>query len=122
MNHETQRLLVAASRGARVQGARRTLSGGSGNMRFHTEWVGVGAAGLWGGLQRIHPEDVHLQYGPVSTELRRAAETGKFRFTVESYMARDFYSGAFADCMAKDSEHFIWLCAFAAELAADAGM
>jgi hypothetical protein len=57
------RLLFAAARGARIE----------------AEWKGI-----WSGVAgihlvpkfnyRIHPADAHLQYGPISTELRKAAE------------------------------------------------
>ena len=36
---------------------------------------------------RVHPDDEHLQYGPVSTALREAAETGEFPYTVTGLMA-----------------------------------
>jgi hypothetical protein len=62
------RLLHAAARGARI--GWQTLSG---------QWCA--AFNLLdvqseGGqvAYRIHPEDAHLQYGPVSTEVRKAAE------------------------------------------------
>ena len=58
------RLLFAAARGARIE----------------AEWKGI-----WSGVAgihlvpkfnyRIHPDDEHLQYGPVSTALREMAET-----------------------------------------------
>ena len=57
------RLLFAAARGARVQ-----------------TWAGVlgwrSTIGPWSydDGDRIHPDDEHLQYGPISTELRKAAE------------------------------------------------
>ena len=57
------RLLFAAARGARIQ----------------SEWQGI-----WSGVAgihlvpkfnyRIHPDDEHLQYGPISTALRKMAE------------------------------------------------
>jgi hypothetical protein len=56
------RLLSAAARGARVQRESELLSGG-----FHWENTGV----QWGldDELRIHPDDEHLQYGPISTAL-----------------------------------------------------
>lgn len=60
------RLLHAAARGARIQ----------------SEWQG-----MWSGVAgihlvpkfnyRIHPDDSHLQYGPVSTALREMAEDAR---------------------------------------------
>jgi hypothetical protein len=64
------RLLFAAARGARIQG------------EFHNwttnrnEWRTVGAIELLidhDSVYRIHPDDAHLQYGPISTAMR---ETG----------------------------------------------
>jgi hypothetical protein len=53
------RLLHACARGARVKG----LDG-----KYYTTESAVG-------LDNIHPEDAHLQYGPVSTLLREMALT-----------------------------------------------
>ena len=58
------RLLFAAARGARVQW-------------WHASWEGP-ADSLSGMLEtpdayRIHPDDEHLQYGPISTVLREDA-------------------------------------------------
>lgn len=61
------RLLHAAARGARIQ----TL--------FKTEWVRaayIPTADYTGDDPRIHPEDEHLQYGPISTALRQMGLTG----------------------------------------------
>ena len=62
------RLLHAAARGARVQRQHEHL--------FHKQvwWEDVRIQ--WGldDELRIHPDDAHLQYGPISTELRKAAE------------------------------------------------
>ena len=59
------RLLHAAARGARVQ----TWAGVLG-------WRSTSLFGPWScdDGDRIHPDDAHLQYGPISTELRKAAE------------------------------------------------
>ena len=52
------RLLFAAARGARIQRERK----------FHWENVGI----RWGldDALRIHPDDAHLAYGPISTAAR----------------------------------------------------
>ena len=119
MNHETQRLLVAASRGARVQSAK-----GYGSLWKASEFVRVSGQG-WV-LYRIHPEDVHLQYGSVSTELRNRADEQKDNERVASYawMADvwiRYCTGFGSSSPVKRPDH-LWLCAFAAELAADEGM
>ena len=61
------RLLFAAARGARVQS--RWVDG--------TQWQTTSQFMFVDGMRRyrIHPDDAHLQYGPISTELRKAAET-----------------------------------------------
>lgn len=65
------RLLFAAARGARVQfyDAPRNLP----DQRWRViHMIQQGATNGWD--YRIHPDDAHLQYGPISTELRKAAE------------------------------------------------
>ena len=112
MNHETQRLLVAASRGARIiSGDCFTLM-----VALHVHRPGG---------QRIHPEDVHLQYGPVSTELRqRADESPDSSLTPYAWMADTWvhYCAGTGGISFGKGGNYLWLCAFAAELAADAGM
>ena len=62
------RLLFAAARGARVQ----TWAGVLG-------WRSTNLFGPWScdDGDRIHPDDAHLQYGPVSTALREMAEDAR---------------------------------------------
>ena len=62
------RLLHAAARGARVQ----TWAGVLG-------WRSTNLFGPWSydDGDRIHPDDEHLQYGPISTPLREMALTGE---------------------------------------------
>ena len=61
------RLLHAAARGARIQS--RWVDG--------TQWQTTGQFMFVDGMRRyrIHPDDAHLQYGPISTALREMAET-----------------------------------------------
>lgn len=110
MNHETQRLLVAASRGARVQTA------------YTDRWMNTSVLYTCSsGLQRIHPDDTHLQYGPISTELRRMAEHGLENFDGITYLAENWLHV----CFGREKRNVVdirWLYAFAAELAADEGM
>ena len=58
------RLLHAAARGARIQAL------------YQRHWIPANYFHLVGDYTyRIHPDDAHLQYGPVSTALRKKAET-----------------------------------------------
>ncbi len=58
------RLLHAAARGARIE------------VLYRRCWIPAIAVRLVDNLldYRIHPDDVHLQYGPISTALREMAE------------------------------------------------
>ncbi len=76
------RLLFAAARGARI--GWQTLSG---------QWCA--AFNLLdvqseGGkvAYRIHPNDEHLQYGPISTALREMAEDPKYNSSLENFLAQ----------------------------------
>lgn len=63
------RLLFAAARKARIQEKRQ----------FGSEWVNTVCVVLPDyevTPHRIHPDDAHLQYGPISTALREVALTG----------------------------------------------
>lgn len=115
MNHETQRLLFAAGRGARFQ---TTYGGG-----FWRDTACMFTSSPE--LHRIYHEDVHLQYGPVSAELRRRADAEHHTSALTPYawMADTwvrYCAGAGAITFGK-SGNYLWLCAFAAELAADEG-
>jgi hypothetical protein len=60
------RLLHAAARGARIED------------NVLGRWTGSESVYLEKDITysyRIHPDDEHLQYGPISTEVRKAAET-----------------------------------------------
>ena len=61
-----RRQMFAAARGARIQ------------ADYQGVWSGVSGIHLGKTPHdyRIHPDDVHLQYGPVSTLLREMALTG----------------------------------------------
>ena len=60
------RLLFAAARGARIK------------VLYQRVWIPLTHISLTLNpyTYRIHPEDVHLQYGPISTLLREMALTG----------------------------------------------
>ena len=63
------RLLHAAARGARIQS--RWVDG--------TQWQTTGQFVFVDGMRyyRIHPDDAHLAYGPISTALREVAEDAR---------------------------------------------
>ena len=63
------RLLFAAARGARIQinGFTATVP----SWYDSHKWSSMHESVL-----RIHPDDEHLQYGPISTALRKRAEDG----------------------------------------------
>jgi hypothetical protein len=74
------RLLFAAARGAKIQ----------------TKWVDSGDSWQTTGqlvlvedmrYYRIHPDNEHLQYGPVSTALRKMVEDPKYNSSWEHFLA-----------------------------------
>ena len=110
------RLLHAAARGAKIQ----------------TKWVDSGAQWQTTGqlvlvddmrYYRIHPDDDHLQYGPISTALRDMAEDDgtwrtDLRWNIAHIVANEF------------NDYYDWQCEpdyplfylFLAEFLADEGM
>ena len=74
------RLLFAAARGARIQA---TLAG-----QWSTSPLYEALRPSYNENRRIHPEDEHLQYGPISTALRERAETtnASLAYSVQGYM------------------------------------
>ena len=60
------RLLFAAARGARIESEYHNWSNGG------NDWREADLNRLVG--SRIHPDDEHLQYGPISTALREMAQ------------------------------------------------
>ncbi len=115
MTHHAQRLLVAASRGARIQ-----------RLESHSAcWVPMNV--IYGyrdcESERIHPDDAHLQYGPIATELRKMTIDDCYCSSLPfGAMAISFVRDINFDVFTVDDDHFSWLCLFAAELAADEGM
>ena len=74
------RLLHAAARGARIEGL------------YQRGWIPVFAVrtdGLTDGQYkyRIHPDDEHLQYGPISTALLKLAEDDSWNPSEERSLA-----------------------------------
>jgi len=124
MTHHAQRLLVAASRGARVQN-KHSLP--------RQCWVDSNDVYLDGFVhsQRIHPDDAHLQYGPIATQLRLMAASTQHEWDETSirYMADQYVYDFVTNItweerctVADDRDHRPWQLLFAAELAADEGM
>ena len=72
---------------------------------------------------RIHPEDVHLQYGPISTALREMAEDvvwrGDWAYFLAGSIANEFTEHSYrAQCEPDDQLFYLFL----AEFLADEGM
>ena len=105
------RLLHAAARGARIQDVALGICTDS---RF----VHLGEA--IGHLYRIHPNDAHLQYGPISTALREMAEDDSWNPSEERSLAvavaRQF------QVFFHDEPDFELFYLFLAEFLADEGM
>ena len=103
------RLLHAAARGARIE----------------AEWKGI-----WSGVAgihlvpkfnyRIHPDDAHLQYGPISTELRKMAEDSSWNSSWGRYIARAF-ADEFSDIFGPATNYPLFYLILA-EALADEGM
>ena len=71
------RLLHAAARGSRIQTKTSILSFPVAKNRWATIAAYIPTADYKGADFRIHPDDAHLAYGPISTALREMAETCK---------------------------------------------
>ena len=72
------RLLFPAARGARIEWYSAP----------HNKWCASAVVSFdVRAPQRIHPDDEHLQYGPISTALREMARTGKEPYTLSGLMA-----------------------------------
>jgi sensor histidine kinase regulating citrate/malate metabolism len=73
------RLLFAAARGARIQSQWRD----SLQWQTNNQFVFIDSMRHY----RIHPDDEHLQYGPVSTALREMVEDHKYNSSWEHFLA-----------------------------------
>ena len=107
------RLLHAAARGARIQ------------CEDYGVWSTVFAVffGKTKYTYRIHPEDAHLQYGPISTALREMAEdvvwNGDWASFLAGSIANEFTEHSYrAQCEPDDQLFYLFL----AEFLADEGM
>ena len=115
------RILHAAARGARIQ------KDVSKNIQVH--WVVVHVIDLWEiehlpHLWRIHPDDAHLEYGPVSSALRKAAESGSaWDLTSEAWqMARIALRHEYWYWATPDELHLSLFLLLMAEALADEGL
>lgn len=124
MNHHAQRLLVAASRGARIQ----YIPSFGPKTWMETRNISI----LFADECRIHPDDIACQYGPIATQLRLMAASTEREWDETSirYMADQVVYDIMKD-VSWDEPHCLvrstrserqWLLLFAAELAADEGM
>lgn len=115
MNHHAQRLLVAASRGARIYDSHfLSTTGHCASTLFN-----FAACDDY----TIHPDDIACQYGPIATELRKMTIDDCYCSSLPfGAMAISFVRDINFDVFTVDDDHFSWLCLFAAELAADEGM
>lgn len=107
------RLLFAAARGARIED--NALS-----RWTDSEFVYLGKVGY---SYRIHPDDEHLQYGPISTTLREMAEDDAWRSTWEWFVAHAAARAFASDCNADsgDVDHPLFYLILA-EALADEGL
>ena len=108
------RLLFAAARGARI--GWQTFSG-----KWHPALSLTCMQSDFGrDAYRIHPDDAHLQYGPISTVLREVALTGDcdgadLPYIEVALLGEDGYSGG-------TEEQFCDFLLILAEALADEGM
>lgn len=110
------RLLFAAARGARVEYQ-------SGGPWQPTDGSLVGIYKFpW--RYRIHPDDEHLQYGPISSALREFAETGKWPDTLSALAASAMfdYEREYPFVLASEWSHAQMFALFLAEALADEGV
>lgn len=105
------RLLFAAARGARVQY-------GHDKGWLRTYYVSLAKTGL---PYRIHPKDKHLQYGPISTALRKwAIEDAAYAPPIGEFAIACLQDGE--GTLPGPAEHAKTFALFVAEALADEGM
>lgn len=117
------RLLFAAGRGARIEYRVQRYAKGWDEWQLSQD-AALTPLNTWL-EERIHPEDSELQYGPISTALRRDASA---RDT--TWLGPGGETDHLCWCLLPDHEHFfcdndetkIWLMLLIAEALADEGM
>ena len=104
------RLLHAAARGARIE------------VRDQGDWIPLTHISLLPNshAKRIHPEDAHLQYGPISTALREMAEDvvwrGDWAYFLAGSIANEFTEHSYrAQCEPDDQLFYLFLAEFLAD-------
>lgn len=110
-----QRLKFAHARGARIQ--RKTSQPG--------HWIDDGDSPRWRAeSRRIHPDDEHLQYGPLSTALRAFALTYEWTDATEVALkaAQLLFLGVPFSTINVSNDDIRTLYLFQAELMADEGL
>lgn len=75
-------ILMAAARGARIQ--LRSLQ--NSNLWQTSDFAPTTQNKAYEG--RIHPDDAHLRFGPISSALREMAKTGKEPYTLVGLLAK----------------------------------
>jgi hypothetical protein len=110
------RVLFAAARGARIYSK---LNDGHWIKAYAVVKPGA-VAGL---QQRIHPDDAHLQYGPISTALREMAEDPKYNSSWEHFLANSAANEftEYFDCRDGEPDYPLFYLILA-EYLADEGM
>ena len=75
-------------------------------------------------VYRIHPDDEHLQYGPVSTAMLEIAETGREPYTLMGLMALEafYYEWVYPNADENSDEHARMFALILAEALADEGL
>mgnify|MGYP003645830922 CR=1 FL=1 len=108
------RLLFAAARGARIQ------------HDWCGEWINTGFYPVieYARPHRIHPDDAHLAYGPISTALRDLAMQGMvMEITTDwEFVARYYFMDIAWEKVPNDVEHRSFFLLILAEALADEGL
>ena len=117
------RILFAAARGARIQ-----LQHFKDHPNYWEEaWFvrpnhhdKIDSDYVW----RVHPDDSHLQYGPISTALREYADTGKTQYTLTAMlaMATLYHEKEYPFILASEWPHASMFALILAEALADEGL
>jgi hypothetical protein len=110
------RLLFAAARGARIESSYHNWKGGG------SEWREANLNMLAGA--RIHPDDVHMQYGPISTALRNRAKTNALEDADVPYLTGyfKFTDDEWGDWVDDRWQHHATFLLILAEALADEGL
>jgi hypothetical protein len=110
------RILFAAGRGARIQ------------VMYLSKWIPLTHLSLVPNsyaYRRIHPDDAHLAYGPVSTALREMAINDLWKSKCWEWILASSAAGEFNDCYdryRRENEDYPLFYLFLAEFLADEGM